>query len=568
MTATGFRALPSRTERTIVTARVVLAASSLFAVWLDPPGRNGYVIPAYTLHSVYVVYAIALALTSWNRAASGRWPLVMHVGDIAVGTVFQWLSLGPSSSPFFTYFVFSLFCGLLRWGWRGTLRTGIVVLALFLSTGFLMDETLAAGEFDLRRYVVRGFYLTVIAGLLVFLGQREARLRRDIESLSRWPSATGMELQAALSRVLTHAAPIVGADRALVVWEADDEPWLHLALWSSAGFLTVTRHRPDAFSPIVPAELADVVVLRTATIGANAVFVGKTGAYVEWKGLPAHPALVRLVEGAGLISAPFNTERVAGRVFFTDLTAPTTELLALTGVVGREIGSSLEQLSVSGHLRDIAASEQRLHVARDLHDGVLQSLTGIRLELQDVAVELGAESSRAQRDRLLAIERTLAIEQRELRMFINGLKPAAAARPESSLLASLDALRERIALEWKVPLTIHVNPGVGAMPDPIERAVPPMVHEAVVNALKHGDPSRIRVDVELDGGTLRIVVGDDGHGFPFRGRYDHRALAEGRIGPASLRDRAASLGGTLMIESEGSGSRVEIALPLAVTEAV
>ena len=54
-----------------------------------------------------------------------------------------------------------------------------------------------------------------------------------------------------------------------------------------------------------------------------------------------------------------------------------------------------------------------------------------------------------------------------------------------------------------------------------------------------------------------------GHGFPFRGRYDHAALAEARLGPASLRDRAASLGGTLTIDSEGSGSRVEIALPLA-----
>ena len=241
---------------------------------------------------------------------------------------------------------------------------------------------------------------------------------------------------------------------------------------------------------------------------------------------------------------------MAGRVFFTDLTAPTAELMTLTGVVAREIGSSLEQLTVAGHLRDIAASEQRLRVARDLHDGVLQSLTGIRLELQDVAAELNTESSHPQRDRLLAIERTLAIEQRELGMFINSLKPA--RRPvENALLVSLDALRERIALEWKVPLTIRVAPGVADIPDAIERAIPPMVHEAVVNALKHGDPSRIRVDMEVDHGTLRIIVGDDGHGFPFRGRYDHRALAEARIGPASLRDRAASLGGTLTIESRG-----------------
>jgi signal transduction histidine kinase len=89
-----------------------------------------------------------------------------------------------------------------------------------------------------------------------------------------------------------------------------------------------------------------------------------------------------------------------------------------------------------------------------------------------------------------------------------------------------------------------------------------MVHEAVVNALKHGDPSRIRVDLDAEGSVLRIRVADDGHGFSFRGRYDHAALAEARLGPASLRDRAASLGGTLTIDSEGSGSCVEITLPL------
>ena len=214
-------------------------------------------------------------------------------------------------------------------------------------------------------------------------------------------------------------------------------------------------------------------------------------------------------------------------------------------------------------MQDVAASQQRLRVARDLHDGVLQSLTGIRLELQNVAAELDTAAAESQRHRLLAIERTLAIEQRELRIFIDGLKPREEARPENTLLVTLDALKERVALEWKVPVTMRVGPRVAAIPDTIERAIPPMVHEAVVNALKHGDPSRIRVDLDVDNGALRIIVADDGHGFPFRGRYDHAALAEARLGPASLRDRAASLGGTLMIDSEGSGSRVEIVLPLS-----
>jgi len=240
--------------------------------------------------------------------------------------------------------------------------------------------------------------------------------------------------------------------------------------------------------------------------------------------------------------------------------------MTMAGVVAREIGTSLEQVSLAEQLQDIAVSEQRLRVARDLHDGVLQSLTGIRLELQDVAAALGTDSADSQRYRLLAIERTLAIEQRELRMFIDSLKPRAEATAGNSLLLTLDALKERVALEWKVPLTIRVGPRVAGIPDAIERAIPPMVHEAVVNALKHGDPSRVRVDLDVEKGTLRIIVADDGHGFPFRGRYDHAALAEARLGPASLRDRAASLGGTLTIDSQVSGSRVEIALPLSTSQ--
>ena len=55
MATSGLRVLPSRTERAIVMARVVLAASSLFAVWLDPNEPARYGISTYTLHSVYAV---------------------------------------------------------------------------------------------------------------------------------------------------------------------------------------------------------------------------------------------------------------------------------------------------------------------------------------------------------------------------------------------------------------------------------------------------------------------------------------------------------------------------------
>jgi signal transduction histidine kinase len=72
----------------------------------------------------------------------------------------------------------------------------------------------------------------------------------------------------------------------------------------------------------------------------------------------------------------------------------------------------------------------------------------------------------------------------------------------------------------------------------------------------------VAVDVSTDGGALRIAVRDDGRGFPFQGRYDHAALQEANLGPISLRERVASLGGTLTVESTPAGSCVEVVLPL------
>jgi signal transduction histidine kinase len=92
-------------------------------------------------------------------------------------------------------------------------------------------------------------------------------------------------------------------------------------------------------------------------------------------------------------------------------------------------------------------------------------------------------------DRLLAVERALAGEQRELRLFIEGLGPAGRSsgpadggRPDG-LVAGLEAVRERIALAWKTPISIRVEPGTPPLPPEFAEPLPLMVHEAIVNAL-------------------------------------------------------------------------------------
>jgi len=184
----------------------------------------------------------------------------------------------------------------------------------------------------------------------------------------------------------------------------------------------------------------------------------------------------------------------------------------------------------------------------------------VRLELRAIARE--RPGSPEVQEQLVSLERALAMEQRELRFFISGLEPGADPRldRQSTLALRLDSMRERLALEWKTPVTLRVSPRVAPMPESIEDAIPPMVHEATVNALKHAHPSRVAVDVEAADGHVRISVSDDGHGFPFRGRYNHETLAASLVAPRSLFERVSALGGTLSIESTDRGSRVEVLL--------
>src|SRR6185503_16395832 len=243
----------SQTERTIAAARVVLAASGLLAIWLDPAEPARYAALTYSLHTGYVIYALALAVIVWNRATAGYLPLLTHAIDITLFSIFQYLTAGPSS-PFFVYFIFSLFCGALRWQWRGTVGTAVLVIPLYLLMGAAISGSLNPSALETNRYVIRAVYLALTAVLLVYLGQHETRLRVEIERLAHWPPVGAGSRDKALARVLDHAADVIDGVHVLVAWEASDEPWMHLAARSPSG-TTLLKHAPGEGDPLVPPPL-------------------------------------------------------------------------------------------------------------------------------------------------------------------------------------------------------------------------------------------------------------------------------------------------------------------------
>lgn len=230
-------------------------------------------------------------------------------------------------------------------------------------------------------------------------------------------------------------------------------------------------------------------------------------------------------------------------------------------------GVALQVVSEANHLFSRtriergAALDERLRLARELHDGVLQSLTGVALQLEAMASRTDNDP-KAVRERLHEIQDMIVREQRELRTWIDGMKHAAPASTAShaELAAALETLCRRV-MRWgpRVELT---GPATGMISRTLGDQVYRIVEESLSNVARHAHAQVARVDVRICSHDVSIVVEDDGCGFPCRGRFDLAALNARQLGPVSLKERVGSLDGALVLTSTLSGSRLEITLPL------
>jgi len=482
-------------------------------------------------------------------------PLVRYGGAIAAvaGATLLTLLTAPWMGGSYAIFFFS---SVLLTGLYGGYLPAVLASALAtVSLGYFFIAPIHSvdrfGVGDLIRLVAFNIIALSTAALSAARRRAEAAQQKTLtglrsaldtlEKVSGWPLVIGTDTAASMQSVLRHGAAAVNAISVLGVWESEEEPWIYTAMVGPDG-QTTHRFAPADVSPVVSPDIE-----------------GRTVLLPDASSL--HPQLRDMISPGPIASAAFRTENLAGRVYFAGMAAASTDVVPAVEVVAREIGNSLDHLHVAERMRQLALREDRLRVSRDLHDGVLQALTGIRLELQDLAQECTGQPPT--QDRLLAAERALAIEQRELRRFIEGLKPDVGQSPEpgGALVTILKDLTSRLSLEWKTPITIRVGPPDLMVAHPLAQPLRLMVHEAIINALKHGHPSRVAVAVEAGDGGLSVTVTDDGRGFPFRGRMEHDALMQSDAAPVSLRDRVAALNGKIAIDSGARGARVEISLP-------
>jgi PAS domain S-box-containing protein len=199
-----------------------------------------------------------------------------------------------------------------------------------------------------------------------------------------------------------------------------------------------------------------------------------------------------------------------------------------------------------------AADEARRRIERDLHDGAQQQLITLLLGLRSAEGRIPADQDDMRAEVGRFADRLTSVVE-ELREMSRGIHPAILT--EGGLSSAFEAL----ALRSSVPVKLNIR-CQGRFRDEVEVAAYYVVSEALTNAAKHADASRVQIDLHVEEETLCLSVVDDGVGGADLG---------GGSGLIGLKDRVEALGGTFDVANPpGGGTRLDVEIPLIADPAV
>jgi signal transduction histidine kinase len=230
--------------------------------------------------------------------------------------------------------------------------------------------------------------------------------------------------------------------------------------------------------------------------------------------------------------------------------------LALLTTVGNQLGLAVDRARLLDARAERAIRDERGRLARELHDTVMQRLTGIGLQIETADATLDGDPERA-RGRLRAALKLTQEALAETRATVDGLDPASSGR--EPLHHSLPALCAEFEQLYDIPVRCDVRTLPERPPASMEVGLFRIVREGLNNVVKHAGASRAAVRVRQRKDRVTLIVEDDGRGFD-------RARAVATVhgyGLHSMRRRASMMGGRFRLRTApGLGTRVEVSIPL------
>jgi signal transduction histidine kinase len=202
----------------------------------------------------------------------------------------------------------------------------------------------------------------------------------------------------------------------------------------------------------------------------------------------------------------------------------------------------------------------RALISRELHDGVIQALIGIEMQLEVLRRESIGKVPDGVATGLADIQRLLGQEILDVRDLMQLLKPEVvdAKRLVEHLADAVERFRYRTGIQARLVCDadeIDLTPRTC-------REVAAIVREALANVRKHSGATSVVVRLERSGANWRLVVDDNGCGLDFEGYLTQEEADAQRKGPVIIRERARAIGGSLALHSQrGFGTQLDITIP-------
>jgi signal transduction histidine kinase len=517
----------------------------------------------------YLTYSLIVALTI--RIYPNISPVVrieLHFVDLfwaaQLGIFISWPTM------FYALFVFVALSTVLRWGFWEALLTCFCYQAILLTSCFQYRVSLP----QLRHYqdqasIILDVFAFIVA-LLVIALLAEAKASHT-QNYSTFRMLQRLRLESGLTEamrvVLSEGLRMFGATQMMtLIHETSTGKLMLFRITSTHPVLESLEldasHQPEYFFPAPAASFRlstarhlELPQFRCMTLESGKLNHCKANCGVPESFVREYPFRILLAS-----SFPIQDEW-AVRVFVIDPAALFNGSAGLRflehGV--RSVTPLIKDLFLVRRLRTRTEAAVQSRVARELHDGVIQSLSGISMQLEEIRRQTGNAFAKG-RDPLARIQQSISEEIAALRDFTQQLRTLQV--DAGHFLEFITGLAVKFQCENGITtrfisdvVQVNLRPGVCT-------ELARIVQEALVNVRKHSSATEVLVRLHRRDGAGVLAIMDNGRGFGFSGRREHSELQASGSGPVVIMERADAISGKVSIESaEGKGAMIEVTFP-------
>jgi signal transduction histidine kinase len=518
----------------------------IIVVFGDLPPENTHHEPLLLVLTFAQILAFTLYISFLRtrvRSAFGRsWGprddlITLGLVDVALALAVVYLS-GGWRTPYYHYAVFALLVPAFLVGWHRS----VLLLAGFTAAyvGILSTAGVGTGGSWLHQDT------SSLAGLLI----TPALVVAVVQVLSQLSKRLDQEREAAL-RAYRETAALYGVAQATAEIDAPGElanrvveALKRMERFSAVGIFIL---RDDARLCLqsgfpresLPSELALSERERRSLSNAGGVVELTTA-----NGIGELVAVPVLSQGGpwGAVAAGFGD----GRAEEADL--------RFLRAVAEQLSLGMTKISLSRQKEELAAQEERSRIAREIHDGIAQSIYMLSLNLEKAAEAARDDARLGERlGRLVGLAKEALLE---VRHYIFDLKPLLSG--DAGLSSTIDSQIQEFSAVSGLPVELKVEGVERKVPLAVGSSLYRIAPEALANIYRHADATRIEACLVFDGGSVSLEFRDDGRGFA----ADETFESTGR-GLRNIYQRAQELGGDVRVSSApAQGTTIRVTLPV------